>query len=224
MLSVCGQFDEAQVTAFAAGLEQALTAKDAARAKAPAPQWKPKAKAVLHLPERNQSHLFVIFKAPGRADQDMSARLSVLRAALAGQSGLLFRDLRDKQGLGYAVTAFLSQGKKSGFLAFYIGTDPDKREASFEGFRKAAAGLARTPLPAEELARAKNILSGEYYQDRQSLQSRSSEAASALVAGLPRDAELRLMEAAQNVTAEQVRAAAAEVLKWDEGYVVEVEP
>lgn len=226
VLAVTGQFDEARLTAFATQLEKDLGVADSpgARYQQQAPVWKPKSATVLRLKDRNQSHIVVLFKTPGREDMAASARLAVLRAALAGQSGLLFRDMRDRQGLGYSVTAFLSQGKKSGFLAFYIGTDPDKRQASFEGFRKAAAELARTPLPAEELSRAKNILSGEYYQDRQSLQSRSSEAASALVAGLPRDAELRLMEAAQAVTAEDVRRTAAEVLTWDEGYVVEVEP
>lgn len=224
VLSVCGQFDEAQVTAFATALARELTPAGVARAQAPAPQWKAKSTSVLHLPERNQSHLFVIFKAPGRADQAMSARLSVLRAALAGQSGLLFRDMRDKQGLGYAVTAFMSQYKEAGFLAFYIGTDPDKLAQSMEGFRKAAASLAAKPLPEAELTRAKNILSGDYYQDRQSLMSRSREAASALVQGYERDAELKLVEAAQKVTAEDVRQAAAAVLKWDEAFVVEVAP
>ena len=34
--------------------------------------------------------------------------------------------MRDKQGLGYTVTAFLWQLKKAGFLAFYIGSDPGK--------------------------------------------------------------------------------------------------
>ncbi len=224
VLSVCGQFDEAQMTAFATALARELTPAGVVRAQAPAPQWKPKATSVLHLPERNQSHLFVIFKAPGRADQAMSARLSVLRAALAGQSGLLFRDLRDKQGLGYAVTAFMSQYKEAGFLAFYIGTDPDKLAQSMEGFRKAAADLAAKPLPEAELSRAKNILSGDYYQDRQALLARSREAAGSLVQGYERDAELKLVEAAQKVTAEDVRQAASAVLKWDEAFVVEVAP
>lgn len=226
VLAVCGQFDEAQVTAFATALEKELGAPGLAapRYEMKAPAWKPRSSTVLRLKDRNQSHVFVIFKAPGREDLAASARLSVLRAALAGQSGLLFRDLRDKQGLGYAVTAFLSQGKKAGFLAFYIGTDPDKRAQAFEGFRKAAAGLARTPLPQAELERAKNILSGEYYQDRQALMARSGEAAGALAAGMARDAERRLVEAAQAVSAEQVRQAAAEVLTWDEAFVVEVEP
>ena len=223
VLSVCGQFDEAALTAFSTSLERELT-QAGAKAQAKAPAWKPQAKTVLHLPGRNQSHLLVIFKAPGRADQAMSARLSLLRAALAGQSGLLFRDLRDKQGLGYSVTAFLSQYREAGFMAFYIGTDPDKLPQSLAAFRAAAAELAAKPLPEAELARAKNILSGDYYQDRQALMARSREAASALVQGFDREAELKLVEAAQGLSAEDVRQAAAAVLKWDEAFVVEVAP
>ncbi len=227
VLSVCGQYDEAALTAFASALatELAQASQEAqAEQKAPAPTWKPRGKAALGLPGRNQAHLLVIFKAPGREDQDMSARLSVLRAALAGQSGLLFRDMRDRQGLGYSVTAFLSQLKQSGFLAFYIGSDPDKLGQAMEGFRKAAADLVARPLPEDEIRRAKNILAGDYYQDRQGLMARSREAAGALVQGLERDAELKLVEKAQALSAEDVRQATARVLVWDEAYVLEVRP
>jgi len=224
VLSVCGQFDEAALTAFALGLTQELGSDKSAAASTAGPQWKPKAKAELHLPGRNQSHLFVVFKAPGRENLDESARLSVLRAALAGQSGLLFRDMRDKQGLGYTVTAFLSQYKNAGFLAFYIGSDPDKLPQALEGFRKAAADLVAKPLPQDEIVRAKNILSGDYYQDRQGLMSRSREAAGAVVQGFDRDAELKLVEKAQTLSPEDVRQAAARVLKWDEASVLEVAP
>jgi zinc protease len=227
VLSVCGQFDEAAITAFAQDLtkELGLTGKEPALLSSiPAPLWRPKSTTTLHLPGRNQSHLFVIFKAPGRENRDESARLSLLRAALAGQSGLLFRDMRDKQGLGYTVTAFLWQLKRTGFLAFYIGSDPDKLPQAMEGFRKAAANLTAKPLPEAELARAKNILSGDYYQGRQGLMSRSREAAGALVQGFDRDAELKLMEKAQTLTPEDVRQTASHVLKWDEAFVLEVEP
>jgi len=225
VLSVCGQFDEAALTAFAMSLTQELgpTGKDAKDAAA-APQWKPKGKTMLHLPGRNQSHLFVIFKAPGRENLEESAKLSVLRAGLSGLSGLLFRDMRDKQGLGYTVTAFLWQLKETGFLAFYIGSDPDKLPEALEGFRKAAADLVNKPLPEAELARAKNVLSGDYYQDRQGLMSRSLEAAGAVVQGFDRDAELKLVEKAQTLTPEDVRQAASRVLKWDTAYVLEVAP
>jgi len=223
VLSVCGQFDEAQVHAFALALEKDLhEAAQGYSLKTPA--WNPKANKVLSLKGRKQSHLLVVFPAPGRADQEASARLSVLRAALAGQSGLLFRDMRDRQGLGYTVTAFLSQGKLAGFMAFYIASDPDKIPQALEGFRKAAASIGVSALPGAELERAKNILSGEYYQDRQALLSRSREAAGALVQGFPRDAELKLVEQAQKLSAEDVRQAAAAVLQWDQAFVVQVEP
>jgi zinc protease len=223
VLSVCGSFDDAALTAFAERLAGEL-APAAGPVAAAAPQWKPKATAKLHLPGRNQAHLFVIFKAPGRENLDESARLSLLRAALAGQSGLLFRDMRDKQGLGYTVTAFLWQLKEAGFVAFYIGSDPDKLPQALEGFRKAAANLVATPLPKAELDRAKNILTGDYYQERQALMARSREAAGALVQGFERDAELKLVERARALTPEDVRQAAARVLKWDGASVLTVEP
>ncbi len=223
VLSVCGTFDEAAVTAFALALEKELRVQPKAYTLA-TPAWNPKTSKTLSLKGRKQAHLLVVFPGPGREDQEASARLSVLRAALAGQSGLLFRDMRDRQGLGYTVTAFLSQGKHAGFMAFYIATDPDKVPQALAGFRKAAADIGTSPLPAGELTRAKNLLSGEYYQDRQSLNSRSGEAASALVQGYERDMELKLVERAQKVSAEDVRAAAAAVLKWDDAFVVQVEP
>ncbi|PKN07810.1 MAG: peptidase M16 [Deltaproteobacteria bacterium HGW-Deltaproteobacteria-8] len=223
VLSVCGEFDEAAVTAFALALEKELRVEPKAYVQK-APAWNPKTQKTLTLAGRKQSHLLVVFPAPGRGDMEASARLAVLRAALAGQSGLLFRDMRDKQGLGYTVTAFLSQGKYAGYMAFYIATDPDKVPQAMDGFRKAAEGIRAQALPADELARAKNILSGEYYQDRQSLLARSGEAASALVQGYARDMELRLVEQAQKVSAEDVRRAAESVLKWDDAFVVQVEP
>lgn len=223
VLSVCGTFDEAAVTAFARKLAAELGPTQPATRPA-TPVWRDKARADLSLPGRNQAHLFVVFKTPGRADQDESARLSLLRAALAGQSGLLFRDMRDKQGLGYTVTAFLWQLRQAGFMAFYIGSDPDKLPQAMEGFRKAAANLVAHPLPQAEIDRARNILVGDYYQGRQGVMARSAETAGALVQGFDRDAELKLVERARTLTPEDVRQAAARVLNWDDASVVEVRP
>lgn len=223
VLAVCGQFDEAALTAFATALEKDLrVAAQSYASKTPA--WNPKTQKTLSLKGRKQSHLLVVFPAPGREDQQASARLAVLRAALAGQSGLLFRDLRDKQGLGYTVTAFMAQSKRAGYMAFYIASDPDKIPQALEGFRKAALDIRSRALPEAELSRAKNILSGEYYQDRQALLARSGEAAGALVQGYDRDSERLLVERAQGVSAEDVRRAAEAVLTWDEAFVVQVEP
>jgi zinc protease len=82
---------------------------------------------------------------------------------------MLFRELRDTKGLGYSVTAMLWQSPQAGFLAFYIGTSPDKVDQALNGFREVVERLHREPLPAEELLRAKNLLEGDYFRENQSL-------------------------------------------------------
>ena len=124
----------------------------------------------------------------------------MLNAILSGQSGLLFRDLRDKQGLAYTVTSMVWQSRNTGFITLYIGTSPDKVDQSLDGFRKVLTDLAATPLPEEELSRARNILTGEYYQSHQSLISRSRQAASLVTRGFPRNYDDQLIDRAQRVT------------------------
>ena len=98
------------------------------------------------------------------------------------------------------------------------------KEAAREGFRRAVAALDRDPLPEAEVARAKNLLWGEYYQDRQSLLSRSREAATLLTRGFSLDHNVREIERAQALTPDELRDIAARYLKWDAAYEVVVRP
>jgi zinc protease len=223
VLAVCGQFDAARIKAFAQGLAKDLSG-GAAKPDLAAPAWGQTREKTLSLPGRNQAHLLAVFPTPGRDDFQASAELEVLRAALAGQSGLLFRDLRDKQGLGYTVTAFLWQAPKTGFLAFYIGTEPDKMGQARDGFRSVVAALRSGLLPGDEVERARNILTGEYYQEHQSLGARSNEAASLLVQGFDLDRDKEIIAAAQKVTPETLRDLARRWLDWDKAYELRVEP
>lgn len=222
-LAVCGQFDGAAIEEFASRIAKTLTAPSG-EYEFSTPQWGAEREADLHLPDRNQAHIVMAFPAPGKTDLDASARLELLRAALSGQSGLLFRDLRDKQGLAYTVTALLWQSRNTGFMGLYIGTGPDKVDQSMEGFRKVLADLAANPLPEEELTRARNILTGDYYQEHQSLLSRSREAASLLSRGFPLDHEQAVIERAKTVTGEEIRDLVREYLTPDKAYVMKVTP
>jgi hypothetical protein len=49
----------------------------------------------LTLADRNQAHLLVIFRTPGQGETEATPGLTLLRTALAGQGGMLFRELRD---------------------------------------------------------------------------------------------------------------------------------
>ncbi|MES9995688.1 insulinase family protein [Desulfovibrio aminophilus] len=223
VLALCGQFDAERVRDFATTLAKSLEGQAPAVDTA-SPTWGGTREKILRLPGRNQAHLLTVFPTPGRDDLEAGAGLSVLRAALAGQSGLLFRDLRDKQGLGYTVTAFLWQAPKAGFMAFYIGTEPDKLDQARQGFHKVVEALRAAPLPTEEVERARNILSGEYYQEHQSLAARGGEAAGLLAQGYELDRERKLIQAAQSVTPGQLRDLARRWLDWDRAYEMRVEP
>jgi len=166
----------------------------------------------------------VVFPIPGMEDEQATAGFSLLRASLAGQSGLLFRDLRDKQGLGYTVTAFLWQAPKTGFMAFYIGTKPEQLEQAMAGFDKTVRMLKEEDLPKDEILRARNILRGEYYQEHQSLLSRSREAASLIVRGFQPDLDQKIIEQASKTDAAQVRELINKYIDWDNKYTLTVKP
>ncbi|CAN5390932.1 pitrilysin family protein [soil metagenome] len=79
-----------------------------------------------------------------------------------GMSSRLFTQLRDKQGLAYAVGASASNLKNQGYIVTYIGTGPKTIDASEEGLWKEMRRLRDEPVEDAELQRAKNYIAGEY--------------------------------------------------------------
>lgn len=220
VMAVCGVFDRDEVLALA---RQLAVAPEGQAPGFPAPAWTDKREMTIQLPERNQTHLFWIFPVAGKASPDTPA-LEVLRTALAGQGGLLFQDLRDKHGLGYSVTAFLWQSPNTGFLAFYIGTTPDKEAQAMEGFRHVAGELAEKGLDEARIARARNSIEGDYYQERQSLGSRSQEASQNLAMGYPLDLEREIVAKVEALPDSAVLDAARKYLDPAKAYLLKIEP
>lgn len=220
VLSVCGTFDRDAIMALAQKLPVPTVAKSAISA----PTWNEKKNELsLTLPDRKQAHRLMLFKTVGVSHKD-SVGLKVLNAVLAGQSGLLFRDLRDTHGLGYTVTAFPWQDENTGFLTFYIGTENDKVDAAQEGFSRIIKQLHTTLLPEEDILRGKNSLRGDYYRGHQSLGSRSSEAALLSILGLPLDHERQIIEKAVHVDAKTLQKLAQKYIREDNAYYITVRP
>ena len=118
----------------------------------------------------------------------------------------------------------LWQAPKTGFLAFYIGTEPEKVAQAENGFEKTVKMLREAPLPEDELERAKNVINGEYYQDHQTLLSRSRQAANLLVQGLDRDMEKQLIDRAKTLGPKDLQELARKYLIWDQAYSMTVKP
>ncbi len=221
VLAVSGDFNRQNVIATATAMSDALPTDPAVAVLAPA--WGEDRELALRLADRNQAHMFMIFPVPGFLDED-AAGLKVLREVLAGQSGLLFQDLRDAQGLAYTVSAFLWQEDLTGFLAFYIATAPDLVDAAQAGFQAAVDKLSHSPLPPEALDRAKNLLWGDYHRDRQPLMARAHEAADAMSRGLDLDHELQELDKAREVTPQDLTRLVQRYLRPDQSYLLQVLP
>ncbi len=218
-LVLAGDFNQAAAIAFAKSLPKAT----ATEARPGAPGWTSKKELDLHLPGRNQAHLLMVFPTVGYGAPDEPG-LDLLQNILAGQSGLLFSQLRDKEGLGYTVTAFPWKADKTGALIFYIGTSPDKLDAARAGFKKVIDELHTDLVPTTLVDGAKSKMLGDYYRDHQTLGARGSEAAALAILGRPLDAERTLVDAAQKVTPEQLRDLAVKYLQPAKAHEVVVQP
>lgn len=219
VIAVSGDFDQDEIIKAVKALpEPKLTKPVLAKA-----DFKPEKNLDLNMPGRTQAHLLLLFKTDGYGSEDTPG-LDLLNAVLAGQSGLLFRDMRDVQGLGYTVTSMTWQAQEGGFMAFYIGTEPGKMDVAEEGFRKIIKELQEKPLDNEELARGKNQLEGDYYRGHQSLGARSGEASSMTLMGYELEHPRKNIERAAGLTPQDLQRLAQKYLKLDEARIVKVLP
>ena len=219
VLSVAGSFDREAVIAAAKALpEPSAKAPDTAP-----PTWTTERTLNLNMPGRNQAHFMLLFNTVPMGHQDAPA-LDLLQNILAGQSGLLFRDLRDDKGLGYTVTAMSSTGSHFGYMIFYIGTEPNKLPDAEAGFARVIDMLHRDLLPEEEIRRGRNQMEGDYYRDRQSLGSRAGEAASLTLLNKPLSFQREHVDRAGRVTAEQLREVAKTYLQPTKAHTITVLP
>ena len=207
VLSVAGTFDRDAMLSFA----RTLPEPSAPGVLVDAPRWGDSRKLELRLPDRSQAYLVLNYRAVPRHHDDAPA-LMLLQAILSGQSGLLFNDMRDEQGLGYTVTAHYRTMPEAGSLLFYIGTTPEKVERAREGFARIIASLRDRELSPERLQAAINRMRGAYYRERQSLDARAGEAATDAILGNRRDFQKTLLDKAAQLTPAAVREAARRYL------------
>ncbi len=219
VLAIAGQFNREEVL----NLARALPVPASPMLPPQEPQWTTEKALDIPMPDRKQAHLMLVFRTAPDTSPD-APTLNLLETTLSGMGGPLFRELRDRQGLGYTVTAFGQQNDELGMLVFYIGTEPDKLAQAEEGFRKIIADLQQNLLPASELNRGKNQLEGDYYRGLQSLGARAREAASLTLAGRPLSFTRDQIERSKDVTPEQIREIAKKYLIPGSEYTIKVLP
>jgi predicted Zn-dependent peptidase len=102
----------------------------------------------------------------------------VLNTVLGGgMSSRLFQNIRERQGLAYAVFSELNPYTDTGCLSVYAGTSLESARRVVESVMKEFTESKENEVPAEELRRAKDHLKGSLMLSLESTSSRMSNLA-----------------------------------------------
>jgi predicted Zn-dependent peptidase len=132
----------------------------------PIPPPKPAGRRVTIEQPAQQAQIVVAGLAPRISDRDHAAVKVLANVLGGGMAGRLFSELRDKQALAYTASAFYDPVREPGALILYLGTAPDNAAKAEEALRKEIERIRSEPVGADELARAKGFLLGNYTMDR----------------------------------------------------------
>ena len=159
----------------------------------------------------------VCLGAPGisRRDERRFAA-SLLDSILGGSaSSRLFQEIREKRGMAYSVYSFASQYSDSGQVGLYVGTREENLVECFEIVARELADVAAGNVRPGELERAQENLKGRMLLSLESTSNRMSRLGKSLIT----DTELlsldELVARVEAVTADDVAALAADLLRLD---------
>jgi zinc protease len=211
-LAVSGQVRAAEVVAEARRLFGDLPGGPRPpQPRSPAPAAKSQ-RLVVEAPAQ-QAQILVGALAPS-LDQPDHAPVKVLATVLGGgMAGRLFAVLRDREALAYTATAFYDPVREPGALVLYLGTAPANAERAEAGLAREVARIRSERVGADELARAKGFLLGNYAMDRRTNARQAWYLAFYDVEGVPDDYPERYRRAVEAVTADDVLRVARTYLR-----------
>ena len=147
--------------------------------------------------------------------------LEVLDAALSGQGGRLFYELRDKESLAYALDFIANPNLDPGYIGVYMGTHPDKLERAIEGVLRELKRVKEEGLTEEELQRAKRYLIGNFEIGLQTNGAQANQMSLDELYGLGFDHYQKYPEEIQKIARGEVHQVAKKYLNL-EAYVIAI--
>jgi predicted Zn-dependent peptidase len=155
----------------------------------------------------------ICFGGPGiaRADERRFA-LAVLDAIFGGStSSRLFREVREKRGLAYAVGSYTEQYTETGMVAMYLGTRADNVQEACAIVGRELGNLRAAGISAEELERAKEHVKGRMVLSLEATATRMSRIARSILFDVPLLSLDEMLERVEAVTEDDVTALVAEL-------------
>jgi len=146
-----------------------------------------------------------------RADERRFA-LGVLDAIFGGStSSRLFREVREKRGLAYAVGSYTEQYTDRGMIAMYVGTREDNVREACEIIGRELGSLRDRGVTSEELARAKEHVKGRMVLSLEATGSRMSRIARSALFDVPLLSLDEMLQRVEEVSDDDVATLAAEL-------------
>lgn len=211
VLAVSGDVPRAQVLKHVARLFGRMERSDAGETRRPESPAPRRERRVIHQPAR-QAQVVVGYLTPPFGDPDYAAS-KVLAAVLGGgTSGRLFRELRERRGLAYALGVLNASRRGPAAFVAHIGTDARNIAAAEAGIRAEIDRLRSEPPTPDELERAKAYIVGSLSMDRRTNSRQAWYLAFYELIGVGWDFPARYAKAIEAVTADAVLAAAQRYL------------
>ena len=173
--------------------------------------------------DRQQAHMAIGFLGTTVASAERYA-LDVLCTILSGQGGRLFLELRDRRSLAYSVSAYSVEGLDPGYFVTYIGTSPDKLAEAEASMMAELQRAVEQPPSEEELDRARSYIAGTHDISLQRRSARAGFLAFNEAYGLGYEGYGDHGARVRAVTAEDVRAVAEKVIRFDRRVKAVVRP
>jgi predicted Zn-dependent peptidase len=167
--------------------------------------------------EKKTEQYHICFGAPGlRRDDQRRFPLAVLDAIFGGStSSRLFREVREKRGLAYAVGSYNEQFTDQGMVATYVGTREENVEEACSIIGAEMARLRSEPVSEEELLRAKESVKGRLVLSSESTAARMTRISRATLFGLPIESLDEMLARVDAITVDDLTQLATELYGAD---------
>jgi predicted Zn-dependent peptidase len=167
--------------------------------------------------QKDTEQYHICFGAPGiTRDDERRFGLAVLDSIFGGStSSRLFREIREKRGLAYAVGSYNEQYTDSGLVATYIGTRADNVEEACSIIGRELERLRSEPVSDQELSRAKEHVKGRLVLSSESTAARMTRIGRATLFDLPIFSLDEMLARVDAVTVDDLQELASQLYPGD---------
>jgi predicted Zn-dependent peptidase len=183
------------------------------------PQLRARRVVIVDKPGSAQSQIRIGWVGVPRSTPDFYA-LQVLNTILGGSfTSRLNQNLREQHGYAYGAGSAFDMRRVSGSFFAAAGVQTDKTAEAVTEFFNELSGMLK-PVPADEIAKARNYLALSYPRDFETTRDIAAQMATMFAYDLPEDFFNTYVQRIQAVTPDQVHAAAKKYVQPDKFAIV----